>query len=76
MNDNPPAFPTRAINEHERYLEGGMTLRDYFAAAALQAIVSKTKVLTRDSGVNETNMQAARGAYEYADAMLLVRSGE
>jgi len=49
--------------------DAGMTLRDYFAAKALQALISKSDF---DGYVADY----ARSAYRYADAMLLVREEE
>ena len=54
--NNPPAFPS--VFDHER----GMSLRDYFAAKAMQALVEKSYFDT-----------TARLAYEIADAMLAAR---
>jgi hypothetical protein len=51
-----PAFPTL---RHEHV--PGMSLRDYFAAKAMQAIVSRGAVDVA---------QMAKHAYQYADAML------
>jgi hypothetical protein len=50
----------------------GMTLRDYFAAKALQAIINDTSV---NIGINklEDDMHDAKMAYRYADAMLEAR---
>lgn len=47
----------------------GMTLRDYFAAAAMQAIQSRA--IPPSSG--DSNEHIARLAYATADAMLQVR---
>lgn len=44
------------------YADGGMTLRDYFAAKALQGLISNS--------LNGTPDGAAKIAYEFADAML------
>lgn len=58
--DGGPAFPT------EDYTVGnpGMSLRDYFATAALQAIIAR----------NEPGMRVDVSiAYEYADEMLQER---
>lgn len=61
---NIPAFPAMhfdlADNEH------GMTLRDYFAAKALQGIMAC-------NGVYENEKQLAQWCYEQADAMLKAR---
>ena len=48
---------------------GGLSLRDYFAAAALRALISHN----RYGSVSDENI--AKGSYEYADAMLAARKG-
>jgi len=62
---NAPAFPTVMIGE----IEGGMTLRDYFAAKAMQNF--------RDQIGSQSDQewfdQIAKGAYRMADAMLKAR---
>jgi hypothetical protein len=60
-----PAFP--ATNHHGHKLEG-MTLRDYFAAKAMQGLMSDPD-WRRDMGFEDT----AWAAYEQADAMLKAR---
>ena len=58
-----PAFPT--VDENHYSVGGeGMSLRDYFAAKALQGLLSGRNYIT------EMNVQLA---YEYADAMLKER---
>ena len=61
---------------HELSETKGMTLRDWFAGQALQAIVTKHKpFVSADNKVwNKASQRAAAGAYEYADAMLAERS--
>jgi hypothetical protein len=59
---NPPAFP---ILTHG--LPTGMTLRDYFAAKAMAAIISQP----HRYGTDVTAITDS--AYEYADAMLSAR---
>lgn len=60
------AFPTRDDNYYSNYSSPGMTLRDYFAAKAMQGIIS-----------SECNYGAfsdlASDAYSIADAMLRAR---
>ena len=56
---NAPAFPTVMIGE----LEGGMTLRDYFAAKAMQALIDNDHLF----------WEIPTQAYELADAMLKAR---
>ena len=59
-----PAFPTPRYERGDMY-SLGMTLRDYFAAKAMQAWISRGD----DSGENGI----AKWAYEMADAMLKAR---
>jgi hypothetical protein len=57
-----PAFPVGSY--------AGMTLRDYFAAKAMQGLMSaRNPILTKIADI-------AEGAYEMADAMLAERSKE
>jgi hypothetical protein len=50
--------------------ESGLTMRDYFAAAALNALLSTPRTETKD----EPPARYAEIAYAYADAMLVARS--
>lgn len=62
MNDRHiPAFPTVMLGE----IEGGMTLRDYFAAKALQGMMVDVQI--------PNYVYIAETAYEMADAMLKAR---
>ncbi len=63
------AFPTQMGNDD------GMTLRDYFAAKAMQGMLSSTDPQTRDS-VFQNIERAAVFAYEFADGMLQERDKE
>lgn len=70
MNTGGPAFPvTNYVNVEGETWESniqGMTLRDYFAAGAMQSILSL--------GVNSNNFDSeASIAYQMADAMLKAR---
>jgi hypothetical protein len=56
-------------NGQVQYGHLGMTLRDYFAAAALQGLLS-------DSNTGGSDSQFAESAYAYADAMLKARGGK
>ncbi len=65
-----PAFPFH--NAALSYAADGMTLRDYFAAKALAAMITKDNkdgVNCGASGVKALSLFA----YEYADAMLEAR---
>ncbi len=66
FNDGGPAFPW---GEHGTRL-GGMTLRDYFAAKALQGYLTKIGIV---GGIAPTDDDMARYSYEMADAMLRAR---
>ncbi len=59
-----PAFPQYIISNGGAHVEGGMTLRDYFAAKAMQAMVPLEGVKPQI---------AASIAYTFADAMLKAR---
>ena len=60
------AFPAHLHGE--RY--GGMSLRDYFAAAALQGLLAH--IIGVESANGRTSKYAVR-AYQYADAMIAAR---
>lgn len=55
--------------DHALYHESGMSLRDYFAAKAMQAIITGNKADECALGIG-----AAHDAYAMADAMLTARS--
>ena len=69
MSDNPPVFPpTVGGDEDPNLYEGALTLRDYFAAAALPGLVKHEDLTDRDW------MQwTAQAAFGLADAMLKER---
>lgn len=62
MNKTPSAFPWT----HDNIICTGMTLRDYFAAKAMHAIVS-------DPETQMSYQEIAIRAYQYAEAMLEVK---
>lgn len=78
-NDGGPAFPTPAHNLQN----DGMTLRDYFAAKAMQAMLQSGNFGPKLSDalyygddmdrVMDKSASLAEGAYEMADAMLSTR---
>ena len=63
-----PAFP-RPYSGTSQFAQEGMTLRDYFAAKAMQAMISVWA--TSVDAWNEDEL--AEWAYEQADAMLKAR---
>jgi hypothetical protein len=66
-NTGGPAFPCHPGIENSIY--DGMTLRDYFAAKAMQGILTAT--LTPNTVWSQD--EAAETAYKVADAMLKAR---
>lgn len=86
-----PAFPTTLNNPGNEPVAGfddepvrarsameyrGLSIRDYFAAKAMAAIIEKTPLVMKPSGSKELTRiraSAARSAYAYADAMLAER---
>jgi hypothetical protein len=64
-----PAFPIRGMNEHPG--PTGLTVRDYFAAKAMQAFISSYPNGSAPSGGDEWAI--AEDAYDMADAMLKAR---
>ncbi|EMD5647431.1 hypothetical protein VRM73_004648 [Enterobacter hormaechei] len=60
------AFPTRDDNYDSKYSVPGMTLRDYFAAMAMQGRLANPDWLCSDD-------RTATEAYQIADAMLRAR---
>jgi len=64
--DGGPAFPYGQPNVTERFSEG-MSLRDYFAAAALSGLLSNKE------GYDRGYAFASEEAYHYADEMLIAR---
>lgn len=58
--NNEPAFPHSRLGSDA----DGMTLRDYFAAKAMQALITRIAM---------SGGEQARKAYEIADAMMKAR---
>ncbi len=67
--NNPPAFPTNqyANGISPSKFDTGMTLRDYFAAKAMQGL------LAADTGFTMYSAQIAEISYAQADAMMKAR---
>jgi hypothetical protein len=71
-----PAFPGAGMYDDRAFTaeecgQGGMTLRDYFAAKAMESLIAGAVRGQIDYG-NEDDV--ARRAYEFADAMLKARA--
>jgi hypothetical protein len=94
MKNGGPAFPrpaSQAADGHRdnRPAQQGMTLRDYFAAAALPALITAVlnpgaveggiTLAVHEKAMNEGRVpkaHLAHVAYEYADLMLAEREKE
>jgi hypothetical protein len=67
-----PAFPQAVMNDEGEIYHfhdwHGMSLRDYFAAKAMQAQLARTTW-----GIEDDATDMAQEAYTYADAMLEAR---
>lgn len=81
MSDGPKATAHRGFQRGT----DGMSLRDYFAAKAMSALIAKTPLLDDRSeyGTGATSEKVAEmkagiseSAYGYADAMLKARSSK
>ena len=68
IDDGGPAFP---LNDPLK--STGMTLRDYFAAAALQGFISDTSI---PASIKVDATLLSRSAFQVADAMLKARGGK
>ena len=66
--NNPPAFPTVMLDKPE----GGMSLRDYMAAKAMQGMLAGLLAYGHDIMWD----QVAKDAYKQADAMLKAREAK
>jgi len=68
-DDGGPAFPITPDNLFDLQRGAGMSLRDYFAAKSLEAILRQL-----DRGIRPGDcIRAAEDAYFMADAMLTAR---
>ena len=67
-NTGGPAFPGLHPSQECRFNDPGMTLRDYFAAKAMQGILA-----SGNTPKSVTNGEIARESYCLADAMLKAR---
>lgn len=74
MKDGGPAFPRpfteRSTNGEQVWEQDGMSLRDYFAAKAMQSyIITMKNIVTSDEKI-------VAWSYEMADAMIKAREAE
>ncbi|MCW2272417.1 hypothetical protein [Pseudomonas sp. JUb96] len=74
-----PAFPVQANEYAGHGPSNGITIRDYFAAKAMQGFMANDALLTRYGAVAQQEMISpdalmATAAYSAADAMIAERS--
>jgi hypothetical protein len=69
--NNPSAFPLHP--EHWQEENQGMTLRDYFAAKAMQSMIPFLSINDELTIENIRGNNFARDSYAVADAMLKAR---
>jgi hypothetical protein len=69
-----PVFGSKRISSEYNCITKGMTLRDYFAAHAIDAAHDVSEQLHREGLMTVPN--EAEIAYRMADMMLKVRNGE
>ena len=76
-NTGGPAFPGLHPSKECHFQDSGMSLRDYFAAKAMQGIYACPDHVTEPDGSDGpdplTDSDIARLAYAMADAMLRAR---
>jgi hypothetical protein len=65
---------TKAFPYEESYNHGGMDLRDYFAAKAMQGLMSRVDHVNGDCVTNATEDEVAKYSYTIADAMMKARN--
>ena len=74
MNNGGTAFPARIyVSPDVSHYTEGMTLRDYFAAKALQAMLAmpETQISMKNEKITPKNIAGA--CYEWADLLLEAR---
>lgn len=65
-NSNPPAFPTSFNADYPHEMIGGLTMRDYFAARAMQGELASESLVWNEN----VHKSVSKSAYQFADAML------
>lgn len=69
INDGGSAYPTMTVSPYGNTIQGGMSLRDYFAAQALMGLCANSV-----PGSHHSTENRVRDAYEIADAMIAERN--
>lgn len=78
INTGGPAFPTPRYERGDMY-SLGLSIRDYFAAKAMQGMLADSAAINEATGerlaVPDDEELIASAAYSMADAMLKAREG-
>lgn len=69
---NEPAFPRSSANWNSA--QEGMSIRDYFAAKAMESLIMKWSLLEDREFCYSDPQQCSSMAYKFADAMLEERN--
>ena len=77
-NDGGPAFPRNGHPDMNDCPESGMSLRDYFAAKAMQSLmpILKYDIDELTEGKKGRMIAVCQMSYDYADAMLEARENK
>lgn len=78
QNNEVPAFPVDELNQQTGFVEAqhmGITIRDYFAAKSISAVLAPNPVTGQFALVSDFDACAIM-AYKMADAMLRVRQSK
>ena len=76
--NNQPAFPVDELNQQTGFVEAqhmGITIRDYFAAKSISAVLAPNPVTGQFALVSDFDACAIM-AYKMADAMLKARDSQ
>lgn len=75
QNNGGPAFPEigNVACNSDWQSESGMTLRDYFAAKAMQGVMASGTAMSIGTNHEEAMVGMARAFYSMADAMIKAR---
>lgn len=73
-HDGGPAFPTLVAIGERALSKGGLTVRDYFAAKAMNGLI--LNVADMDMQTDSVAAAVADLSYRIADAMLAARGGQ
>lgn len=78
QNNEVPAFPVDELNQQTGFVEAqhmGITIRDYFAAKSISAVLAPNPVTGQFALVSDFDACAIM-AYKMADAMLKARDSQ